>query len=140
MSYENSAGLGVGQNYGVRTLGGGAGKLRTAGKEVQVTFEYGFDNMDQPFEVVLPKGARVIGADLQVDEAFAASSDATVAINGGVGIVADLSSITSEAISVGTLTNNPVTVDGWVLASTSSAEAIASATGKATLVVTYVKV
>lgn len=74
MSYENTAGLGVNNNYGPRRSGGTQGVERTAGAENEASVNFDGDALN--FKVVVPAGAVV--TDIVSDFATGAVSAATV--------------------------------------------------------------
>ena len=142
MSYEsNPAGIGVGKRYGERGLGGVEGSVKTFGKEVQLTFHLTGATSDETYKATILQDYRITGLLLDVDEAFAASSTAQLSVNGGAGLTTALN-LTSAVVSAPALTGLANTTgQGPVdIVLTPNANAIASAVGKAKLVVTYERI
>lgn len=84
MPFENSAGLGVNNYYGVRNTGGAVGVESTSGSTITLTIHLTGTSLNDAFvpPVVVPKGALLTKAVLRVDEAFVVSTSGTVAIGG----------------------------------------------------------
>lgn len=84
MAYENSAGLGVYNQYGARNTGGAIGADSTSGKTSTITVDLTGEMLNSGFmpPVVVPKGALLKKAVLRVDEVFVVSTSGTVAIGG----------------------------------------------------------
>lgn len=151
MGFENSAGIGVFNHYGVRSTGGSIGVESTSGSEITMTVHLTGDMLNSTFmpPVVVPKGALLKYAYLVVDEAFAVSTSGTVAIGGtapgtnGVVLTEALLEATGSsnvsALAIGTWATNSAT-------GTTAAQKVAKAvtgtvtagSGKAQLVLAFV--
>lgn len=84
MAYENSAGLGVYNQYGARNTGGAIGADHSQNKTSTITVDLTGEMLNSGFmpPVVVPKGALLKKAVLRVDEVFVVSTSGTVAIGG----------------------------------------------------------
>jgi len=84
MAYENSAGLGVHNQYGVRNTGGSLGVEHTSGSTMTVTMDLTGEMLNSTFtpKLKVPKRALLKRATLVVDAAFVVSTSGTVAIGG----------------------------------------------------------
>lgn len=154
MSYENSAGIGVYNQYGKRDTGGTIGSEATDGSTRTYSIAFTGDSINSGFlpPVVLPKGAKFFNAVLRVDEAFALTGTSPTVIFGGTapgtnGIV--LSKAELEAI--GTKVPSSTGTGTWAVGSstgTTAAEritktlggttpAVSATQGKATLLLTF---
>lgn len=140
MSYESGTnGLGVGQYYGPRALGGTRGAPKDLGYEAAKTFQVTSGTAGDLYEAVVNSSYVVKEITLNVKEAFAATSSANLSINGGAGLTtplslatAGVSSITSFAGLANTSGQGPVD-----LALALDAAAKGSATGDAEIIVQY---
>lgn len=138
MAYEDSAGLGVGKVYGAKALGGIDGDVYTSGMKGTKVFQLTAETIDDVYDTIINSDYLVTGLVLNVKEAFAASSTADLSIDGGAGLTTDLNLVTlgvsSPALTglANTSGSGPVEV---VL--TPNANALASATGDAELIVQY---
>lgn len=79
MPYENSAGLGVNTQYGVRETGGTQGVYKTEGYEAEFVYNLDGDDLDSLF----PRNVEVTG----VDETFV-TGNVTALTVGGVDVIA----------------------------------------------------
>jgi hypothetical protein len=84
MPYENSAGLGVTNQYGPRATGGAIGLEHGESSTHVLTVDLTGEMLNSAYAppVYMPKGALVKKVYLRVDEAFAVSAAGTVAIGG----------------------------------------------------------
>ena len=128
--------------YGTRPLGGASGRLNTLGAVQQAVFDIDKGTITDPLKVKLPPRYLVTGLFLEVEEAFAAGSAANISINSGAGLTTalDLAVLGQTAPALTGLANTAggtTAVDAVV---TPDAEALASTTGKARLVVEYRRV
>ena len=139
MSKELGALRGVYTNYGARPLGGSAGVQKTEGGSNEITFELmAGELLNAGYAVPVPANYLVDSILLEVEAVFAASSTADLSIGGGSGLttklpltVAGLSSkVTTGLGNLSGTAASSVTI-------TANANAIASAAGKAKVVVGY---
>ena len=139
MSKELGALRGVYTNYGARPLGGSAGVQKTEGGSNEITFELmAGDLLNSGYAVPVPANYLVDSILLEVEAVFAASSTADLSIGGGSGLttklpltVAGLSSkVTTGLGNLSGTAASSVTI-------TANANAIASAAGKAKVVLSY---
>lgn len=84
MPYENTAGLGVSNQYGTRATGGAVGGAHSKDSTQTITYHLTGEMLNSTFNppVYVPKGALLKKAYLHVDEAFVVSASGTVAIGG----------------------------------------------------------
>lgn len=84
MPYENSAGLGVTNQYGPRATGGAIGLEHGEGSTHTLNVDLTGEMLNSAYAppVYMPKGALVRKVYLRVDEVFAVSAAGTVAIGG----------------------------------------------------------
>lgn len=84
MAYENSAGLGVSNQYNARNTGGAVGVEHSTNSIQTLTYDLTGEMLNSPFvpPVVVPKGAKVIKVLLVVDQVFDVSAGGTVAVGG----------------------------------------------------------
>jgi hypothetical protein len=153
MAYENSAGLGVNNQYGTRRTGGSVGKI-----DDDVIQYLSFDFTDESLigtfvpPVSFPKGAHPLRYFLRVDEAFTMTGTAPTVIFGGTAPATNGVVLTAaELAAVGTKVPASTGTGTWAVASatgTTAAEKITKAlggttpavtpgAGKATLIVEY---
>ena len=139
MSKELGALRGVYTNYGARPLGGSAGVQKTEGGSNEITFELmAGELLNSGYAVPVPANYLVDSILLEVETVFAASSTADLSIGGGSGLttklpltVAGLSSkVTTGLGNLSGTAASSVTI-------TANANAVASAAGKAKVVVGY---
>jgi hypothetical protein len=141
-NYESDpAGLGVGKRYGPLNVGGVAGVYRNEGSVNEIIWELTAKEIvnGDPFTVPLPANYLVEALYLEVETAFAASSTANLSINGGAALTTPLALSTQAALASVALTGlanlSGTTAVNIVL--TGNANAIASTTGKARVLVRY---
>ncbi len=155
MGYENNNGLNVHNQYGVRETGGTVGKLDHDGVVASVAFSFTGESLNSGFvpPVYIPKGARFVRALLRVDEAFVVTgtsptlrvgAEGSIATNGVVITEAELENVGSKAIaSSGAGTWSFSSSTGTTVAAKldfdlgGTSPAVASTSGKATLVLEY---
>jgi len=150
MSYENSAGLGVTNQYGARNTGGSVGlehgKTSTHILSIDLTGE--MLNSAYVAPVFVPKGAKIIRALLRVDEVFVVSAAGTVAIGGTAPGTNGVVMTEAQLEALGTKDISTVAIGTWGTASTTGTTAsekvtkaitgtVAATSGKGTLVVEY---
>lgn len=150
MAYENSAGLGVNNQFGPRQTGGAGGVEHTQNSVSYMSIDLTGEMLNSSYvpPLYMPKGALVRKATLRVDEVFVVSAAGTVAIGGTApgtdGVVlteAKLEALgTSDvsALAIGTWATNsatgPLTAQRVAKAITGT---VGATSGKATLVVEY---
>lgn len=147
MAYDNGSNTwptgatAIGKTYGPRFTGDINGVTKTEGIYNEVTFEVSAETTDQPYEVTVLGSYIVDQLTLNVSEAFAASSTANISIDGGNGLTTALplatAAITSPVLTGATKTSGTGPIK---IVLTPNANAKASATGRATLVVRYRRV
>lgn len=139
---SDPAGIGVGKRYGPLFVSGVAGELPNTGSQKELVFELAAEEIfSSGLTLPLPANYLVEALYIEVEEAFAASSDADLVINGGTGLggagkfdLATAGALATHAL--GTLTNLSGT-SAVNIVLTPNANAIASATGKARIIVQY---
>jgi hypothetical protein len=151
MSYENTAGIGVYNQYGPRATGGSVGVETTDGSLQTYTYDLTGEMLNSGFvpTVKVPKRALLRKATLVIDEVFVVSAAGTVAIGGTApgtnGVV--LTEAKLEALGVSDV--SALAIGTWATASatgTAGAEKITKAitgtvgatTGKGSLIVEFV--
>ena len=132
MAYENSAGLGVYNQYGARSTGGAIGADSTSGKVTTITVDLTGEMLNSGFmpPVVVPKGSLLKGATLRVDEAFVVSTSGTVAIGGTAPGTNGVVLTEAKLEAVGTSSVSSLAIGTWATASatgTTAAQKIAKA-------------
>lgn len=150
MSYESTSGLNVSNQYGPRKTGGSVGIEHSQDSTMSFSVQLTGESLNGTFlpRVVVPKGALLKKAWLDVDEAFVVSTSGTVAVGGTTpgtdGIV--LTEAKLEALGTSDVTS--LSVGTWAEDSstgTTAAEAVKTAitgtvgatAGKATLVAEF---
>lgn len=138
----NPAGINVGKTYGPRSLGAVNGVVKTEGIENEVVFEVTSGTKDAVYKVKLPAFYLVEGIYAEVETAFAASSTVDFSINGGAGLTTDVdltvSGLTSYVLTgLANVKGGSSAVD---MTMTLNANALASTTGKARVIVKYKRV
>ena len=125
MAYENSAGLGVYNQYGARNTGGAIGADSTSGKTTTITVDLTGEMLNSGFmpPVVVPKGSLLKGATLRVDEAFVVSTSGTVAIGGTAPGTNGVVLTEAKLEAVGTSSVSSLAVGTWATASTTGTTA-----------------
>lgn len=151
MAYENTAGIGVNNHYGVRTTGNAVG-VETSDNSVHLlTIQFTGESLNETFlpPVFVPKGALFRRYILRVDEAFAVSAAGTVTFGGTVPGTNGVVLTEAELEAVGTKAPASTGAGTWAVGSatgTTAAQKIAKAIsgtvtatqGKATLICEYV--
>jgi hypothetical protein len=150
MPYENSAGLGVTNQYGVRNTGGSVGTEKATGSfqtlAVNLTGEMLNSAYVAPY--FMPKGAKVTRVLLDVDEVFVVSNSGTVAIGGTAPGTNGIVITEAQLEAAGSKDISSVAIGTWATSSilgTSAAQkvttvitgTVGATSGKATLVVEY---
>lgn len=151
MTYANSAGLGVYNQYGTRDTGQSIGVETTSDSEFKLSVTLTGESVNNAFmpPLVIPKGALVKEAILRVDEVFVISASGTLAIGGTAPGTNGIVLTEAQLEAVGTKLVSTVGIGTWATASatgTTAAERVAkvltgtagATAGKATLVVTFV--
>lgn len=141
-NYEaNPAGINVGKRYGPRGLGGTSGAYRGEGSEREYIWEFTAGEVvnGAPFTLTLPAFYRVEEVYYEVEEAFAAGSTVNLSIDGGAALTTPIDVSAQAAITSAGLTGlaNVTSVTDETIVLTGDAEAIASTTGKARVVVRF---
>lgn len=155
MPYQNTAGLGVNNQYGVRNTGGTVGVSHSDDSLHQLQVDFTAESLTSGFlpPVVIPRGAHFLRWFLRVDEVFTLTGTSPTVIFGGTvpatnGMV--LSS--TELGTVGTKIPASGGTGTWAVTSTTGATAAEKVTqalggttpavtqgaGKATLVGEYI--
>ena len=140
MAYlSDPAGLGVSKTVGAQSIGGSTGGVPTSGAVKQGVFEVTAGTSDHPYSHKILNAHLVKALYLDVGEAFAASSTADLSIDGGSGLTSDLD-LATAGLSAPALTGlTKLAGDGPVeVVLTLDANAKASATGVAKIIVEYV--
>lgn len=151
MAFENSAGLGVTNQYGARNTGGSVGIEHGENSTHTLSIALTGEMLNSAYvaPVYFPKGAHVKKAWLRVDQVFVVSTAGTVAIGGtapgtdGVvlteAVLEALGTSDVSALAVGTWATNsatgPLTAQKITKAITGT---VGATTGKATLIVEYI--
>ena len=150
MAYENSAGLGVTNQYGVRNTGGSVGVERSANSIQTMSINLTGEMLNSAYvaPVFVPKGAKVVKATLRVDEVFVVSASGTVAVGGTVPGTNGIILTEAQLEALGTKDVSSVGAGTWATASATGTTAsqkvttaitgtVGATSGKATLVVEY---
>jgi hypothetical protein len=151
MAYENSAGIGVFNQYGPRNTGGGVGTEQSKNSVQVMSMELTGEMLNSAYipPVVIPKGAKVIKATLRVDEVFVVSASGTVAVGGTAPGTNGVVLTEAQLEAVGTKDVSSVAVGTWATNSATGTTAaqkvakaitgtVAAASGKGQLVVEYI--
>lgn len=142
MAYENSAGLGVFNQYGSRNTGGTVGTEHTKDSVWQLSIAMTAESLNSGFlpPQVVPKGAKFLRAILRVDEAFALTGTSPTVIFGGTVPATNGIILTkAELEAIGTKTPASTGTGTWAQASatgTTAAEKVTKALGGGTPAVT----
>lgn len=138
---SNPAGLGVGKRYGPIFAGGMSGAYRGEGSQREIIVELAaFETpTGAPLTVQIPDNYLVESIHLEVETAFASSSTVNLSIKGGAGLSTPMSLATQAALASVTLTGlaNLSSTTGGSIVFTPNANAIASTTGKARILLRY---
>lgn len=151
MSFENSTGLGVYSSYGKRNTGGTVGSETTDGSTRDYSIAFTGESLNSGFlpGVSLPKGSKLKGAILRVDEAFSVSTGGSVTFGGTVPGTNGIVLTEAELEAVGTKTPASTGTGTWATSSATGTTAaqfinkaisgtVTSTQGKATLILTFV--
>ncbi len=137
----NPAGLGVGKRYGPLGVGGVSGEYRGDGAVREIIYEItaGEVTNGQPLTRTLPANYLVDAIYVEVETAFAASSTANLSINGGAALTTPIALSSALPLTVVALTGlaNTSGTTAVNIVLTGNANAIASTTGKARVLVRY---
>lgn len=135
------AGLGVGKRYGPLNRGGVVGVYRGDGSTREFIFELGAGEPLTGKVVTIPLVANylITAIYVEVETAFAASSTANLSINAGAGLTTPISLATAVPLTSVALTGlaNTSGTGDVTITLTGNANAIASATGKARVLVAW---
>jgi hypothetical protein len=138
---SNPAGLGVGKRYGPLLAGGVAGLYRGEGSEREVVVEIaaGETPVGAPLTIAVPDNYLVDALWVEVETAFAASSTINLAIKGGTALTTPIALSSAAPLAVVALTGltNLSSATGGNIVFTPNANAIASTTGKARILLRY---
>lgn len=161
MGYENSAGLGVYNHYGVRGTGGAVGSEHREGTTVTIRIDLTGQSINDAVSgfmppVYVPAGARFKSAYLRVDEVFVVTGTSPTVRVGAAGSIATNGVVISEAEleALGTKALSSTGAGTWSFSSSTGTSAdakialdlggttpaVASTQGKATLILEYVDV
>ena len=144
MSYENSAGLGVTNQYGPRQTGGAVGLEHGEGSTHVMSIDLTGEMLNSAYvaPVWMPKGALVKKVYLRVDEGFVAIGGTAPGTNGVVLTEAKLEALGTSDVSslaIGTWATasatGPLTAQRLAKAITGT---VAATSGKGTLIVEYI--
>ena len=151
MSYENSAGLGVTNQYGPRQTGGAVGLEHGEGSTHTLSVDLTGEMLNSAYvaPVWMPKGALVRKVYLRVDEVFVVSAAGTVAIGGTAPGTDGVVLTKAKLEALGTSDVSTLAIGTWATASATGpltaqrvAKAItgtvAATSGKGTLIVEYI--
>ena len=151
MSFENSTGLGVYSSYGKRNTGGTVGSETTDGSSRDYSISFTGESINSGFlpGVSLPKGSKLKGAILRVDEAFSVSTGGSVTFGGTVPGTNGIVLTEAELEAVGTKTPASTGTGTWATNSATGTTAaqfinkaisgtVTATQGKATLILTFV--
>ena len=130
-----------GKRYGVRDIGGVNGSYVQTDSQREIIFdlEAGGPLAGTPMTFKLPANYLVEALYVEVEEAFAATSTCDLSINGGAGLTTDFDLATAGPL-LGVVTAGLANLSGTSavdIVLTSDAAAIASATGRARVVVQF---
>lgn len=150
MAYENTAGLGVTNQYGPRQTGGAGGVERTQNSVSYMSIDLTGEMLNSGYvaPLYMPKGALVRKATLRVDEVFVVSASGTVAIGGTAPGTNGVVLTEAKLEALGTSDVSSLAIGTWATASTTGTSAsqkvtsaitgtVGATSGKATLVVEY---
>lgn len=149
MAYENSAGLGVSNQYGARNTGGAIGRSEDDVFQF-LSYDITGEMLNSAFtpKIVMPKGAKITRAFLRVDEVFVISTSGTLAVGGTAPGTNGVVITEAQLEALGTKDVSAVAIGTWAVASTTGTTAAelvtkvltgtaSAAQGKATLIVEY---
>lgn len=146
MAYENSAGIGVVNQYGPRETGGTVGVERSQQSTSVYSFALTGEMLNSAYAppVYIPKGALLKKAILHVDEVFVVSAAGTVAIGGTAPGTNGVVLTEAKLEALGTSDVSSLAIGTWATASTTGTSAsqkvakaitgtVGATSGKATL-------
>lgn len=142
MAYENSAGLGVSNQYGPRDVGTSVGVEQSQDSIHQLSIAFTGSSLQDAYlpPFVVPKGAQFLRYRLRVDEAFAVTGTTPTLIFGGTAAATNGIILTeAELETIGTKTPASTGTGTWAVASTTgttAAEKVTKALGGTTPVIT----
>lgn len=155
MTFANSAGIGVSNNYGVRTTAQTVGVERSSNSEHQLSITFTGETINNSFlpPVVMPKGALIRGYVLRVDEAFSLTGSSPTIRFGSLGSVSTNGVVLSETEleNIGTKVPSSTGAGTWAVGSSTGVAAaakvdkdfgggspvVSTTVGKATLIIKY---
>lgn len=157
MAYENSAGINVFNQYGVRETGGAVGVETSDDSITRVRVDFTGASLNSGFvpPVSIPKGALFLSYHLRVDEVFVVTGTTPSVEVGAAGSIATDGIVITEAEleNLGTKKLASIGAGTWALASTTGTTAaalldfqlegdtvVAATSGKATLILEYINV
>ena len=155
MPFENSAGIAVSNFYGARSTGNSVGVETSDTSQHRLSVSITGEMLNGTFlpPVVVPKGARFVGALLRVDEAFNLGGTTPTVQIGAAGSVATNGIVLTEAEmeNVGTKVPASTGAGTWSFSSATGTAAdakvafamgggtpTATNAGKATLILTFI--
>ena len=155
MPFENSAGIAVSNFYGARSTGNSVGVETSDSSQHRLSVSITGEMLNGTFipPVVVPKGARFVGALLRVDEAFNLGGTTPTVQIGAAGSVATNGIVLTEAEmeNVGTKVPASTGAGTWSFSSATGTAAdakvafamgggtpTATNAGKATLILTFI--
>jgi len=120
MSYEDSAGLSVRNHYGPKLISESeqlGGEVSTGGLMKQGIWEFDYDNLPVnstgEMEMVIPNGAYIMSAQIEVVTAMAGTSGTlTVGLEEGDGTVIDVDGIDATVAQAALVDNAVIQCDG----------------------------
>ena len=125
MSFENSAGLGVRNHYGPRTIAEGeifGGNASTGGLHQQAQWTFDYDNLPVnnasggEMEITVPKGATILSAQIEVLTAMDGTSGTlTVGLEENDGTVIDVDGIDAAVAQAALVANAVIECDGALI-------------------------
>lgn len=134
MAYENTAGLGVSNQYGARDVGTSVGVEQSSDSIHQLSIAFTGTSMQDSYlpPFFVPKGAKFMRAILRVDEAFNITGTTPTVIFGASGSEATNGFVLTEAEleTIGTKTPASTGTGTWAQASTTGTT-VAAKVGKA---------
>lgn len=150
MAYENTAGIGVSNQYNARNTGGAAGTEHSDNSIQTLTYDLTGEMLNSSFvpPAFVPKGSKVIKVLLVVDQIFDVSAAGTVAVGGTLPTTNGVVLTEAQLESLGAKDVTASAVGTWSAASTTGTLATQRVTkaitgtvnanvGRASLVVEY---
>jgi hypothetical protein len=155
MPFENTAGLGVNNQYGARNTGGTVGTEQTTDSIWQASFAFTAESLASGFlpPMTVPRGAHFLRFILRVDEVFTLTGTTPTVIFGGTAPATNGVVLTAAELgTVGTKIPASTGTGTWAVASTTgttatekvtkalggTTPAVTQGAGKATLIAEYV--